>query len=162
MVTIHWEAAGVPLTGMARATGRFTDLLTKALARHGSGTAWLWTHENGDGKGGHCHLLAHIPADLVTVITGLQRGWLRRITGNPYRPRVIRSRPIGGWLGLEISNPQLHAVNLEAALAYILKAANREAASQFALDKLQPGGRVIGKRCGTSQNIGAKARNAKE
>tara|TARA_R110001599_G_scaffold118376_5_gene287560 strand:- start:802 stop:993 length:192 start_codon:yes stop_codon:yes gene_type:complete len=63
---------------------------------------------------------------------------------------------------LEISNPQLHAVNLEAALAYILKAANREAASQFALDKLQPGGRVIGKRCGTSQNIGAKARNAKE
>ena len=27
---------------------------------------------------------------------------------------------------------------------------------------LEPGGRVIGKRCGTSQNIGAKARKAKD
>ena len=47
MITIHWEAAGVPLAGMAKATGRFIDLLTKALARHGSRTAWLWVHENG-------------------------------------------------------------------------------------------------------------------
>ncbi|HEV2123449.1 MAG TPA: hypothetical protein VGW38_11835, partial [Chloroflexota bacterium] len=88
MVTIHWEAAGVPLAGMAKATGRFTDLMAKALARHGSRTAWLWVHENGDGKGGHCHLLAHVPAAQVERLTCLQRGWLRRITGNPYRARV--------------------------------------------------------------------------
>jgi len=162
MISIHWQAAGVPLAGMARATYRFTDLLTKALARHGSGTAWLWTHESGDGKGGHCHLLAHVPADLVPVVMALQRGWLRRITGQPYRARVIHSKPIGGRLGLEAGNPDLHAVNLEAALAYVLKGASPEAASQFALERLEPGGRVIGKRCGTSQNIGAKARNAKD
>lgn len=58
MLTIHWQAAGVPLAGMAKATYRFTDLLTKALARHGKRTAWLWVHENGERKGGHCHLLA--------------------------------------------------------------------------------------------------------
>lgn len=74
---------------------------------------------------------------------------------------MIHSRPIGGRLGLELGNPDLHAVNLEVALAYILKGANSEAASRYALDRLQPGGRVIGKRCGTSQNIGAKARKAK-
>lgn len=162
MISIHWQAAGVPLAGMAKATGRFTDLMAKALARHGSGTAWLWTHESGDGKGGHCHLLAHVPADLVPVITALQRGWLRRITGQPYRARVIHSKPIGGRLGLEAGNPDLHAVNLEAALAYVLKGASLEAASQFGLERLEPGGRVIGKRCGTSQNIGAKARKAKD
>ena len=39
MISIHWQAAGVPLAGMAKATGRYTDLLTKALARHGAGTA---------------------------------------------------------------------------------------------------------------------------
>jgi hypothetical protein len=100
MISIHWEAAGVPLEVMVRATGRFTDLLAKALARHGSGTAWLWAHENGDGKGGHCHLLAHVPASLVPLISGLQRGWLRRITGKQYRARVIHSKPIGGRLGL--------------------------------------------------------------
>ena len=166
MISIHWQAAGVPLAGMAKGTYRFTDLLTKALARHGSGTAWLWTHENvpsnGHDKGGHCHLLAHVPADLVPVVTALQRGWLRRITGQPYRARVIHSKPIGGRLGLEAGNPDLHAVNLEAALAYVLKGASSEAASQFALGRLEPGGRVIGKRCGTSQNIGAKARKAKD
>ncbi len=162
MISIHWQAAGVPLSGMAKATGRFTDLMVKALARHGSGTAWLWTHENvpgkGHDKGGHCHLLAHVPAVLVPVITGLQRGWLRRITGHPYRAGVIYSKPIGGRLGLEVGNPDLHAVNLEAALAYVLKGASPEAVSQFGLERLQPGGRIIGKRCGTSQNIGAKAR----
>lgn len=161
MISIHWQAAGVPLAGMAKATGRFTDLMAKALARHGSDTAWLWVHENGDGKGGHCHLLAHVPATLVSRLTGLQRGWLRRITGKPYRARVIHSKPIGGRLGLEAGNPDLHAINLEAALAYVLKGASPEAASQFALERLEPGGRVIGKRCATSQNIGAKARKAR-
>ncbi len=68
MVTIHWEAAGVPLAGMPKATGRYIDLMTRAIARHGGRTAWLWTHENGDGKGGHCHLLVHVPAALVPVL----------------------------------------------------------------------------------------------
>lgn len=160
MISLHWQAAGVPLAGMARATYRFTDLMTKALARHDSGTAWLWTHENCGPKGGHCHLLAHVPAGLVPMLSGLQKGWLRRITGKPYRARVIHSDPIGGRLGLETGNPDLHAVNLEAALAYVLKGASPEAASIFGLERLEPGGRIIGKRCGTSQNIGAKARNS--
>jgi hypothetical protein len=158
MITIHWEAAGVPLEGMAKATGWFLDLMSKALARRGSGAAWLWTHENCGPKGGHCHLLCHVPADLVPVITRLQIGWLRRITGRQYRTRVIRSKPIGGRLGLELSNPELHEVNLEAALAYLLKGANAKAATKFKLSRIEPGGRVIGKRCSTSQNIGAKAR----
>jgi hypothetical protein len=158
MITIHWEAAGVPLVGMAKATGRFTDLLVKALARHGSPTAWLWVHENGDGKGGHCHLLTHVPPTLVSVVTGLQRGWLRRISGNPYRARVVHSRPIGGKLGLESGNPELHAINLELAFAYILKGAEPKAASRFGLERLEPGGRIIGKRYGISQNLGPNAR----
>ena len=51
-----------------------------------------------------------------------------------------------------------HSVNLNAAIAYVLKGANQKAASEFGLSALKPGGRIIGKRCGTSQNIGAKAR----
>jgi hypothetical protein len=159
MLTIHWEAAGVPLQGMARATGRFTDLMAKTLGRHGRQTAWLWVHENGDHKGGHCHLLAHVPAEHAKRLSELQKGWLRRITGKPYRARVIRSRPIGGRLGMEARNPALHALNLEVTLAYLLKGASPEAAAQIGLNRLEPGGRVVGKRCGTSQNIGVKARS---
>ena len=162
MITIHWQAAGVALADMVKATGRFLDLLTKALARHKSKMAWLWTLENGDRKGGHCHLLVHVPAALVSVLTRLQKGWLRRITGKPYRARVIRSEPIGGRLGLETGNPELHAINLAAAFGYILKGANPEAAATFELARLEAGGRIIGKRCATSQNIGAKARKVKD
>lgn len=158
MVSIHWEAAGVSLHSMSKATGRYLDCLTKTLARHGARTAWLWVHENGAGKGGHCHVLVHIPAALVGKVTALQRGWLRRITGTPYRARVIRSKPIGGLLGLEKGNPDLHAVNLGAAMSYILKGADAEAAAQSRFERLEPCGKVVGKRCGTSQNIGAKAR----
>ena len=150
----------MPLDKMARATGRFLDLLGKTLARHGSRTAWLWVHENGEEKGGHCHILIYVPPDLVPRLTGLQKGWLRLITGKAYRRRVIYSKPIGGRLGLEVTNPDLHAVNAKVALAYALKGADPQAASQFGLMRLEPGGRVIGKRCGTSQNIGVKARRS--
>lgn len=158
MITIHWEAGEVPLEGMARATGRFVDLLSKTLTRHGCRTSWLWVHEGGPDKGGHCHLMVHVPAHLVEIVNKRQRGWLRCITGKPYRKRVIRSRPIGGRLGMESSNPALHAVNLEATVAYMLKGATHEAAAIAGLLRREEGGRVIGKRCATSQNIGAKAR----
>ncbi len=161
MITIHWQAAEVALADMVKATGRFLDLLTKALARNRSKTAWLWTLENGDRKGGHCHLLVHVPTALVSIVTKLQKGWLRRITGNPYRTRVIHSKPIGGRLGLEAGNPELHAINLAVALRYVLKGADAVAAEQFGLERLEAGGRIIGKRCGTSQNIGTTARKVK-
>ncbi len=158
MITIHWQSAGVPLNAMAAATGRYLDLFSKTLSRHQSPTAWLWVHENGRNKGGHCHLLAHVPAGLVPIITRLQKRWLKRIVGKPYRSRVIRSRPIGGRLGLENGNPPLHASNLENALRYVLKGADAEAGAAFSLERLEPGGRIIGKRCGVSQNTSAKAR----
>lgn len=158
MITIHWEAAGVPLEGMVKATGRFTDLLGKLLARHGRRSAWLWVMENGENKGGHCHMLAHVPADLVAPLTSHQRRWLHTITGKPYRSRVIHSKPIGGRLGLEHGNPELHAANVAAALSYLIKGADREAGSKFGLERLEAGGLVIGKRCSASQNINRKAR----
>lgn len=160
MITIHWQSAGIPPAGMAKATGRFIDLIVKTLSRHGCKTAWLWVHESGDGKGGHCHLLVHIPAVLVPVLTRLQKGWLRNITGKAYRARVISSSPIGRRLGLEMNNPALHAANLDTALAYLLKGACTAAATAYGLTRIEPGGLIVGKRCGTSQNIGAKARKA--
>lgn len=160
LITIHWQAAGIPLESMAKATGRFVDLLSKALGRRARKTAWLWVHENSGFGGGHCHLLAHVPSELVSFVSGLQKGWLRRITGKPYRARVLNSKPIGGRLGLEVGNPALLSTNQEAALAYLLKGAGPEAASNFCLERLQPGGLVLGKRCGVSQRLSKSAREA--
>ncbi|WP_146184185.1 MULTISPECIES: hypothetical protein [unclassified Caulobacter] len=160
MVTVHWKAAGVPLHGMANATGRFTDLLSKCIARHGHRTAWVWVHENGDFKGWHCHLLAHVPPLAVPKATKLQKRWLRSITGRPYSATVIHSRPIGGRLGVEASLPAVHAFNLEVVASYVLKGAHPSALELFALKRSAPGGLIIGKRCSTSANIGAAARKS--
>ncbi|MCM3420550.1 hypothetical protein [Sphingopyxis alaskensis] len=160
MITIHWEAAGVALDHMATATGKYLDLFTKALRRWGSAAAWLWVHEGGAGKGGHCHMLIHVPESLVAKVSGSQKKWLRRITGLPYRKGVIKSKPVGGLLGLETRNPDLHAVNLETVVGYLLKGADSDAIAEFELQRIEAGGRIVGKRCGTSQNIGPKARAA--
>lgn len=162
MITVHWEAAGIALADMAHATGRFLDMLSKAIARHHGKTAWLWVHENGHGKGGHCHMLVHVPPKLVPVIARLQRRWLRAITGHPYRKRVIRSDPIGGRLGMETSNSALHAANLAVALAYVCKSAPQAILDSHGMQRRHvPGGPIIGRRCSISQNIGPKARKAK-
>ena len=158
MISIHWEAAGVKPSHVVKATGHFLDLLSKALTRSGCTTSWLWVQENGDGKGAHVHILAHVPASLAASVSRLQIGWLRLITGNRYRARVIKSDPIGRRLGLEVSNRAILADNAATVLAYVLKGATRDAARTFGLDRLDGGGRCIGKRCGVSQNIGPKAR----
>lgn len=160
IVSIHWEAAGVKPAHVAQATGRFIDLLSKAMARKGCEITWLWVQENGEGKGAHVHIMVHVPASLAASVARLQIGWLRRITGNRYRAKVIKSDPIGRLLGLEVTNPVLHASNVAAVLAYVLKGATWDAAQTFGLDRLDGGGRCIGKRCAVSQNIGPKARGA--
>lgn len=153
-ITLHWQAAGLPLEDMADATGRFKEQLTRWLARRGHRTAWIWVHENGGVEGGHCHFLVHVPPECVADLIAAQKRWLRKITGRPYRAKVVKSVPIGGRLGLEASNPELHLANLEKVMAYVIKQADAVATSQFH----QPGGRVIGRRCSTSQNIGVNAR----
>ena len=105
------------------------------------------------------HLLAHVPAGFYKRLKRLQLRWLRSITGRPYKECVICSKPIGRRLGIELSNPEFHAANLVAAFNYVLKGVCPKQAIGMALPKLQAGGRVIGRRCSTSQNIGRKARS---
>jgi hypothetical protein len=61
---------------------------------------------------------------------------------------------------MDAYNPELHDANLNKALEYVLKGADEAAAEQFDLTRLEPGGRIIGKRCGVPQNISTKARSA--
>lgn len=158
MITILWEEAGVPLDKMANATGRYIDLLTKTIKRHGGETSWIWVHENGERKGGHVHILAHIPSSLVQLISKRNRRWIRKISGKRYQRKVVLSKPLGGRLGLERTNPALLASNVCEALSYCLKGADEEGLETFRLTRSNFGGLIIGKRCGTSQNIGPKAR----
>ncbi len=98
-------------------------------------------------------MIVHVPPEFVGQLVHAQKRWLRIITGNPYRSQIIKSKPIGGRLRVETSNPEMYRMNLKRVVHYICKGS-----LDHELPDWQPGGLVIGKRCGTSQNIGLKAR----
>lgn len=145
-IVVHWEAAGLSDREAMNATTAFLKYLREWLRGQ---TAYLWTRENGDGKGSHVHILAHIP-DAKKMNGALSRRWVEQCTIRTYRAGAIFSRKIAG-----ASQPSeaLYAKNLSAVLAYVLKGAEPDAAEALGMVHEQ-GGCVIGKRCGTSRNIG--------
>jgi hypothetical protein len=157
-LTIHWEAAGIPDCQAAAATAAFLRLARDWLRKRGAPFAWVWVRENGDRKGSHVHILLHCRPELARDFAAMQRRWLRRVTGNPYRPRVIRTARIGGTLTAAQTAPAVYAKNLAVVVGYLLKGASPEAARALGLMRVESGGSIIGKRAGTSQNIGRSAR----
>lgn len=144
-MTIHWEAAGLSDDQAMRATSAFLKYWREWL---GGETAYVWVRENGGGKGSHLHLLAHLPAHRVW--SG-RRGtkWIELITGDRYKAHVILTKRIAG---AGQPDGKLYDENLRAVLAYALKGALPEVAEALGICR-QPGGPVIGKRCGTSRNL---------
>lgn len=164
-LTIHWQQAGITDERAAWATGRFLKLAGDWIARrggfefnqrHSNRFAWAWVRENGPRKGSHVHILLHLPAG--TRIGGMQRRWLRSITGLAYSASTINTARIGGTAGAAHSAPGTYRANLAAVVGYILKGASPAVARELGLERLDCGGWIIGKRAATSQNIGRAAR----
>lgn len=158
-LTIHWQQAGIPDELAAWATGRFLKLAGDWLNKLEKTLAWAWVRENGDGKGSHVHILLHLPTG--TRLGNMQRRWLRLITGKPYSASTIKTARIGGTAGAAQTAPVAYQINLAAVVTYVLKGTSPAAARELGLERLErlePGGRIIGKRAATSQNIGRAAR----
>lgn len=155
-LTIHWQQAGVPDERAAWATGRFLKLASDWIKKQGKTLAWAWVRENGDGKGSHVHILMHLSAG--ARIGNMQRRWLRSITGQPYTANTIKTARIGGTAGAAQTAPAAYRANLAVVVCYILKGASPAAAGKLGLERLEAGGRVMGKRAATSQNIGRATR----
>ncbi|MBX9801578.1 MAG: hypothetical protein K2Y04_02300 [Caulobacteraceae bacterium] len=55
---------------------------------------------------------------------------------------------------------QSYEANLAETLDYVLKGADDAARERLGIRRKEPGGVLVGKRCGVSQNIGPAARRA--
>jgi hypothetical protein len=158
-VTIHFERAGLDDADAAGAIGRIMKLATDWARKQGQAIAYEWVRENdtGDGrKGSHVHILCHCP-DTIPIGRMWQR-WLRKVTGRPYRAKAIKSERIGGALNAHATTPAAYLQNLDRVLAYICKGVAPADAATLGLPRYEAGGRIIGKRAGWSQNVGAKSR----
>jgi hypothetical protein len=159
--TIHWERGGV--SDALAATTHFLALASAWARSRGAEFAYVWVREAGPNKGEHVHILLRVPPDLAVDFKRRQRGWLKAC-GAAWRKGVVHSERIGfslrhadqsGYSG------ETYAANLGEVLDYILKGAGQTARRLLGLRRKQFGGVVTGKRCGTSENIGRAAREAK-
>jgi hypothetical protein len=155
-ITIHWEHAGVPDHEAGAATSRFLRLASQWIATRGGQFAYAWVRENGAGKGSHLHVLAHVPSGLS--LGPMQRGWLRKITGSTYVSGTIMTKRVGGTRSAAETTPDFYLSNLAAVTGYQLKGASAAVVTQLGLLRPPQHGRLIGKRAGTSENLGPKAR----
>lgn len=145
-ITIHWEAAGLSDREAMQATTAFLKYLREWLR---GDTAYLWVRENGEGKGSHVHILAHVPRG--KAMSGvLSQRWIRRCTGKPYQRDVIHTRKVRGS---DHPDSLLYTENCGIVLSYYLKGAEPSVATALGR-RHKFGGTIIGKRCGTSRNIG--------
>lgn len=154
-VTIHWDAARV--ADDLKAKERFLKLAGDWVRSQGGATAYVWVRENGPDKGRHVHILMHLPPDLADPFNRCQRGWLQAC-GASWRKGVILSRPIGLSLCHALSGGADYERNLTKTLGYALKGASQQAREALGIIECEPGGLVVGKRCGVSVNIGPAAR----
>jgi hypothetical protein len=155
-VTINWEAAGIE--DCTRATGRFLKQAGDWLRRLGRSLAYVWVQERGARIGQHVHILLHVPADLARRFSGLQRGWLKAC-GARFHKGLIKSRCVGrSYRAAGISMQGAYCENLERVVGYLLKE-GPPSIGRKAAERQRRRSFVRGKRCSTSENIGALARS---
>jgi hypothetical protein len=154
--TVHYERAGIDGANATTFIGRLTKLVREYSRRRGGGFAAIWVREGGKSKGGHVHILMHFPAALC--LKGRTRRWIR-YAGGTCRRGVSCIRAVAGRIASAESGGEHYAHNLRAVREYLLKGASAEACEALRLERGPiDQGWIIGKRCGTSQNLGASAR----
>ena len=153
--TVHYERGGIDDRDGATFVSRLLKIVGQAARRAGGEMTALWVRENGDAKGAHVHILLHLPDGMS--LHGRTRRWLR-LAGLVPRARVSKVRTIGRKLNMATVNPALYTANTGRVRAYQFKGASEQAGSELFLARFGEGGRVIGKRCGWTQNIGQRAR----
>lgn len=151
--TVHWAKAGVT-DGLA-ATGRLLKLAGDWVRSRGGRFAWTWVREGGE-KGEHVHILLHLSPDLAGGFNRRQRAWLGAC-GATWLQGVLFSRPIGRTLRQAMTGGDDYSANLAEVLDYVLKGADATTRERLGIRRSEPGGELVGKRCGVSQNLGPAA-----
>lgn len=155
--TIHYGKAGIKAAYGARFVSHVLALVAKQARREGGTLTALWVRERASDKGEHVHILMHLPADMR--LHGRTRRWIEA-AGGLWRPGVSCVRIVGGRLpSVELSRDCHFATNARNVVRYLLKAASAKSGDQRGLSRVEQGGRIIGKRCGSTQNIGRAARS---
>lgn len=148
-VTLRLERAGIPDRDSVRCIGGFLTRFRDWLRKQGRQTAYAWVRECGPVIGSHVHILLHLPPGL-TFRGNRTRRWLEAISGRRYEAGTICTRRI---------SQAAYDQNLSNLVAYLCKGSEPATAEALGLLRHKHGGRIMGKRAGWSENVGAKAQH---
>lgn len=155
--TVLYERAGIAEHNAAHFIGKLLDLVSKQARREGGNLTALWVREMGSVKGGHVHILLHLPPGMK--LRNRTRRWIE-IAGGTYCPQVSMMKRVRGTSlnsDNSVSNTCARA-NATNVARYLMKSSRLEKGESLGLGKCGRGGRIIGKRMGSTQNIGKAAR----
>lgn len=149
--TVHYGLAEIEPSDGARFVGKLIDLVKKQARREGGEASVIWVRERASGKGEHVHILLHLPTGMS--LKNRTRRWIAA-AGGKYRAGVSKVTVIGGRIARKRQGIRAR-VNAENVLRYILKAGKAKTGARLGLPRSGEGGRIIGKRCGRTQNLGS-------
>jgi hypothetical protein len=152
----------IDLSGLEMRPQKFISSFLKRvgdwLRTNASPVVYVWVLENPPRGHLNCHILVHVPELLMKRFRRRQRGWCEQ-AGARWNKSLIRSQKVGIKPGTRDRKLSLgeRLEHTEYALSYMLKGADREVCDLLRIDWDAQGG-IIGKRAGTSERIGRKAR----
>lgn len=149
--TVNYGWAGIEDKDGAAFVGALLRHANRYARRRGGAFAAVWVREVGLRNGPHVHIAFHWPRGWK--LGYLTRRWIKR-AGGRYSKRVSKVRPIGLGNNCPWTSRELYRDNLEKLGNYITKSGDSAAAAELGLELLKPGGAIIGKRCGRTQNLG--------
>ncbi len=152
--TVDYERAGIADRDGAAFVGRLLALCGRYARAKGGRFAAVWVREVGVRNGAHVHIAFHLPRGWR--LGYLTRRWIKA-AGGQYSKGVSHIRPIGGSVNGAWTSPALYRENLERLGNYFTEARDNAVAAELGLDRLKPGGAIVGKRWGRTQNLGAGA-----
>jgi len=147
---ISWWVADTPGRTLD-AQREVLQLASKWLQYRGITPAYVWAIENGPKLRQHSHILIHVPDEHKTQFRKMVNRWVKRVGGSPHNEGAIHIPRKKSY--------QTYDQMIRTLLRYILKGLDLQAAELLGISPDYEGaGAVTGKRCGTSQSIGPKAR----
>jgi hypothetical protein len=153
-LTIHWSLTNAGDDPDGKLFAKVREGLDKWLSRHGVELAGVWARERqagGQSDVVHCHLLFHLPVGF--------RGGKKLRQVEEAILRLVERHGCGVW-GDNAVDLRLHD-NPDGK--YLIKGGGSKVWKRFRLrnEHRRAQGLIFGKRCGTTENIGAAARSAK-
>ncbi len=145
-LTILWKQANC-IGRVQDIQGRFIERLRKWLEYRGVVPAFVWVVERGRENGLHSHIVVHVPAAHREAFRQMLPRWIDGdVDAKTVKLTSVRYRVGDGYLSA-----------VKGLLRYLLKGAARRSTNQLGITH-RPQGLVMGKRAGTSQNLGPLAR----